>query len=713
MQNLLSVFTNSKEKEISSKTTPESPIPIKVNPFKPRNKEITENVKEVDKIKIFGENKNFKFDFKVFGRSIFQNLILTTSAYIEVNGEREAIPIKCIWRRIKRDIAVYIKDVNSNSYIPTAEDIGYIIEVEATPIDSSIYGHDSAFGQYGPITLDDDMKSTIELLLTSGGTKFSCYIFDLKEQEKITDREIVIYINPNEFKLVETDYNGKEKVLECLKYHQCNPIIKLHPYDSYRFSLKIFEYSFNDMNGAIISDKLNEIPKSEYHLISMSKQCRELIYLLIHFFLIDEKLKNSKLFSVVNYNLLPQETKVGVTDLIAEIKTLREENNVYMNNMKILEKMNKDIKEEMRNLEEDFQITLESINQNSFTIEQDIEKNKSGKYNFAQITQSTPRTMYVNNTLNNTSNFFDLKKKYDELRDTNSSLLSKEKALREENKELLLNVEILKNNCNELNFENKKLRADFFDKEQELVSLLKSVTLITENKNKLQSNFDILFEENKYLKIFKDENKQLIEKTKVINEDEIINLKHKFSELQKLNETLTYENKNLMLQRNLLTNQKDAIAKEFDKLKKEKNQQEETFNNLSEEIENLKFILKEKENVYFDINNTVEKYKKDSSEWKTKYELLEIEHSAVKENYNTMFMNLNSGRQPPQRIQIMSDMNDDENYVKITRDEYEEYDSLKKEKDEIDAVIMQLKTNSEAKDLEIKNLKMLIENFKK
>ena len=121
-------------------------------------------------------------------------------------------------------------------------------------------------------------------------------------------------------------------------------------------------------------------------------------------------MKNSKLFSVVNYNLLPQETKVGVTDLIAEIKTLREENNVYMNNMKILEKMNKDIKEEMRNLEEDFQITLESINQNSFTIEQDIEKNKSGKYNFAQITQSTPRTMYVNNTLNNTSNFFDLKK---------------------------------------------------------------------------------------------------------------------------------------------------------------------------------------------------------------------------------------------------------------------------------------------------------------
>jgi hypothetical protein len=712
MQNLLSVFTNNKDKEINNKTPQETSVPVKVNPFKPRNKEITENVKEVEKIKIFGENKNFKFDFKVFGRSIFQNLILTTSAYVEISGEREAIPIKCIWRRIKRDIAVYIKDVNSNSYIPTAEDIGYIIEVEATPVDTSIYGNDSAFGQYGPITLDDDMKSTIELLLTSGGTKFSCYIFDLKEQEKITDREIIVYINPNEFKLVETDYNGKEKILECLKYHQFNPIIKLHPYDSYRFSLKIFEYCFNDtenMNGAILSDKLNEIPKSEYHLIAMSKQCRELIYLLIHFFLIDEKLKNSKLFSVVNYNLLPQETKVGVTDLIAEIKTLREENNVYMNNMKILEKMNKDIKEEMRNLEEDFQITLESINQNSFTIEQDIEKNKTGKLsnNLQQFTQSTPRTMYVNNTLNNTSNFFDLKKKYDELRETNSSLLSKEKALREENKELVLNVEILKNNCNELTFENKKLRADLFDKEQEMVAIKKSLNLISETKNKLQSNYETLLEENKILKTFKDENSQLIEKSKNINEDEINNLKNKISEIQKQNETLTYENKNLMLQRNLLTNQKDAIAKEFDKLKKEKSLQDETFNNFSEEIENLKSILTEKENVYLDINNTVEKYKKDNTELKTKYELLEIEHSAVKESYNTMFMNLNSGRQPMQM------MNDDENCIKITQEEYEEYDTLKKEKDEIDAVIMQLKTNSEAKDLEIKNLKMLIENFKK
>jgi hypothetical protein len=262
---------------------------------------------------------------------------------------------------------IYIKDVNSNSYIPTAEDIGYLIEVEASSVDSSINDSECAYAQYGPIIIDDDMKNTIELLLTSGGTKFSCHIFDIKEQEKLTNKEVIIYINPNELKLVEANYKGIENILESIKYHPLNPQIKPHPYDSSRFTIKFFEYEFSEenMNGGFSLEKLNQKPKSEYHLVAMSKQCRELIYLLIHFFLVDEKLKNTKLFCSVNYNMLPQETKVGVTDLVSEIKTLREENNIILGNIKILEKYNKELKDEMKNLEEDFQITLESINSNS------------------------------------------------------------------------------------------------------------------------------------------------------------------------------------------------------------------------------------------------------------------------------------------------------------------------------------------------------------
>ena len=51
--------------------------------------------------------------------------------------------------------------------------------------------------------------------------------------------------------------------------------------------------------------------------------------------------------------------------------------------------------------------------------------------------------------------------------------------------------------------------------------------------------------------------------------------------------------------------------------------------------------------------------------------------------------------------------------IKISPDEYEEYDQLRKEKDEFEATIMQLKSNNEAKDVEIQNLKMIIDSYKK
>ena len=40
----------------------------------------------------------------------------------------EQIPIKCKWKRVYDESVITIKDVNSFSYIPSAEDIGYKID---------------------------------------------------------------------------------------------------------------------------------------------------------------------------------------------------------------------------------------------------------------------------------------------------------------------------------------------------------------------------------------------------------------------------------------------------------------------------------------------------------------------------------------------------------------------------------------------------------
>jgi hypothetical protein len=686
MQKFFNALTmGSKKEEIPITKTPKA----EVRRISTRSKEITENLKEEEKIKIFGDYQNFTFDLKVYGKSIFQNLILTASAF---TSEMEALPIKCTWRRIKRDVAVYIQDVNSNSYMPSAEDIGYSIEVEARPIDSSIYGSQPAIGQYGPLMIDEDMKNTIELLLTSGGTKFSCQLYDLKEQEKVTEKEIILYLNPNEFKMVETDYNGNEKILESLKYNPYNPVIKLHSYDSYRLTVQIFEYLITGR-----SDHLKQSPKAEYHLVAMSKQCRELIYLLLNFFLIDEKLKNAKLFSLVNYNLLPAETKVGVTDLISEIKTLREENIVYMKNMKNLERINRELKLEMQNLEEDFQITLESINLNSLQIEKDIEANKNSKI-------LCPNNQSKMTTFSNTLSNDDFKKQNEELRISNSSLMSTEKALREDLKANYLQLEIMKNNCKEVLEECKKLRSEINLRELDSVGFTKSFEAMKNSKNDLQLKYESLSEENKKYKLFYETYSNSIENHKKQSELVITDLKEKLSELNKTKENLTYENKNLILQRNLLTNQKEVISKELEKIKKEKTNEEENTGKFLEDIENLKCIIKEKENINLHLNAVVENLKKEKADETNKLELLEIENKSVKDNLDKLMSKWNDSNETP-TVQP--------HFIQITEDEWEEYDNLKKEKDEQDALIMQLKTNNEAKDLEIKNLKMLIDSFKK
>jgi hypothetical protein len=631
---------------------------------KAKGKEIAENTSEESNINIANENRNFTFDLKVFGRSIFQNLILTANAY---SNDHNVIPIKCFWRRVKNDISIDINGINSNSYIPTAEDVGYVIEVQVYPVDQGIYGTVPAIGKYGPILLDMDMKNTLELLLTSGGTKFSLYIYDTVEQEKVNNCEILIYINLNELRLVEIDYNGKEKLLQSVKYHKLNPIIKPHPYDVYRFTMTFYEIDLNSGCNLYSIEKLVQNMKAEYHLIAMSKQCREIIYLLIQCFLLDEKIKNNKLFTCLNYNVLPQETKVGITDLIAEIKTLREENSTILQNMKILEKTNRKLKVEMKSLEEDFQTSLESINSHISGYE-------------------TPgcQPLITKSITHNSNSSTEIRKKYDELLSNNSLLISKEKALREENKDLKNISAISKNKSDELEIENKKLNNQLVNFELEIKSLKKSLAISTEGLNKIKDELNYIKEEKAKLQKEKLEMSEKINKFNGFEE-----LKDKFSELQKLNEALNYDNKNLIVQRNVLTNQKDILGKEVDKISKEKQSLNDKVVQLTDEKVTLIQSQKDNETIIAKLNSTIDTLKKDNKDVKLKYELLEVEYSTIRNSNNIL-----------------------ENFAKITQEEYEEYDQLKRDKDESDAILMQLRSNNQAKDFEIELLKKQIQNLK-
>ena len=160
-------------------------------------------------------------------------------------------------------------------------------------------------------------------------------------------------------------------------------------------------------------------------------------------FLIDEKLKNNKLFSSVNYNFLQFESKIGVLDLISELKALREENSILLNNNMFMEKDNLNLKREMADLEMDTQITLQAIKSSHYG---NIDSTTPGNNLMNSYSNQAMNNINNNITVNfSNDNFNSLRKKYDQLSLDYATLLSKEKAIKENVSKLTLDNEISKN----------------------------------------------------------------------------------------------------------------------------------------------------------------------------------------------------------------------------------------------------------------------------
>ena len=200
--------------------------------IKPRSKILPINTSLSSQAKTIKPNLNYTMSLQIHGNSIFSNLVLTASA-TKLNSSTQ-LPIKCIWKRIHNSTVIFIKDINSFSYMPNAMDIGYIIEVEISLLENP---NENCVIQYGPILMDKDIKNAIELLLTNGNTKFNLNVFDKKKQEKIENKELILYLNNNNLKLVDIDFNHNETVLEKVKYNFFNPSIKLNSTNQNRFNI--------------------------------------------------------------------------------------------------------------------------------------------------------------------------------------------------------------------------------------------------------------------------------------------------------------------------------------------------------------------------------------------------------------------------------------------------------------------------------------------
>ena len=648
--------------------------------IKPKSKILPINQSLSNQTKIIKNNLNYNISLQIHGNSIFSNLVLTASA-TPLNSTTQ-LPIKCIWKRVHNSTVIFIKDINSFSYMPNAMDIGYLIEVEVSLLENP---NENCIIQYGPIEMDKDIKNAIEILLTNGSTKFNLNVFDKIKQEKIYNKELILYLNNNELKLVDIDFNHNETILEKVKYNFFNPNVKLNSTNQNRFNLTFFEFDSNFKNENIeINNNINikEKIKSEYELIAMSKQNRELIYLIIQFFIIDEKIKNNKIFSMVNYSSFDYETKIGITELIGELKIIKEENNIYMKNMKILKNENLRLNKNLKDLEEDFHITMKNINDNN---------NFNSNFNNLNNNFNNLNNNFNNNLNNNLNKNVSLltendnyKIKFNDLNDLYNSLIAKEKALNEEKNELNKKNE----NLNKINNNNSKLISDLKEKnsnlENDIEIINKNYNTINEENKKLKN--DLKLNENK-IKILEENLNNLKNDLKKFNNNENNINKETL-------EKLTFENKNLIQQRNMLSNQKSDYKNQIEKLKNE----------------NSKLILESKNSKekFDNLNNKFNKLNEEFNLLNENKLILENDNKTLKEINNNLNNIINNNNKNININNSYSSIN-----IKITPEEYEEYDNLRKEKDENDAIILQLKSNNNAKDLEIENLKKIIESYKK
>ena len=666
-------------------------------------KEIKFNEEEQKKVIYVKTAETFELTLQISGNTILQNLVLTAKA----SHNCEPTPIKCQWRRVKSDSErSNIKDINSHSYMPNAQDIGYWIEVEVESLD---YKNDIAIAKYGQIVIDKEIRNII--------TELICYekkSFKLKYcNEKLNNNNCILELGKREIKLINIDQKGKKILLERCKYSQVNPSLELSNTNMTKFKISFIQFNNSDsekdniVNDRESSDNISlytEVDnediyesdlkiKKDYEFNAVSKQCRELIYIIIQYNAINIKIRNSKIFRTANYNTLSLEQKNGILKLVGDLKILKEQNTIMLKNIKYLEYVNDELNDEYNTLEENYKITMDKIN------------GRDPNYNTFKNNINSNGNFDTNKSIN--FNEDDWKNKIEELKNNYNSLIAKEKAIKEE-KVILINKD--KNNLktieeNNRNIEDLKIKNNLYEKELE--SYNKNLSILNEDNIKMKKNCENI---EKEVNDLKEKNKKLLQRINENGEKNSEELKKEINNIKNENENLNYENKNLKLQKNMLTNQKKDMMKDLENMKKERDSIIRNINNIklknnNKKINNDKKEKKIIENLEKENNELQNEYNKIKEE----YQYLILDNINLKDSYERINKTQNRNKLNMSTISANTSMMG----YQISPEEFEEYDNLRKNKDENEALIMQLKSNNEAQELEINELKEKIKKIKK
>jgi len=265
-----------------------------------------------------------------------------------------------------------------------------------------------------------------------------------------------------------------------------------------------------------------------------------------------------------------------------------------------------------------------------------------------------------------------MKLKFDKLREDYSKVSTREKKLTDKNKELIFQSEGLKNELEELKRANHQILNKQIVLENDYMESLKHKNAFEKNFLDFKNEIAYLKEENSQLYKIKEEYERIKYQIPLYSSKEVLNnLETSKQNQEKELEAVKTKNKLLESELILIKNENESLSNENTTSKEALERNIKTFNDVKNELEELK----------------------------AKNSELEKEKNLVKDNFRNLFSKA-----------YKANKNSGDNSIKITVDEYDEFENLRRERDELDALIMKLKSNGEAKDVLIKSLQLKIEN---
>eukprot|EP00917_Polyrhabdina_sp_WS-2016_P009607 GHVP01021237.1.p1 GENE.GHVP01021237.1~~GHVP01021237.1.p1 ORF type:complete len:312 (-),score=51.81 GHVP01021237.1:3899-4834(-) len=182
------------------------------------------------------------------------------------NDTKTELPIRCKWSRKIGSLYSEVTEVKGSTYEISADDIGSVIVVEATPREFSDSSLGVAYAQVGPFEMDPCSRRNLQSYIANGGTRFSARM--VKSDSLKDPEDVLIQVNSEGVEISNADQINRN-------YSQSwtAPFVSDFP-----------KITINHSHDTAFLIQLSSDPKDKHSIEALARKQRDLIVLTIRVF---------------------------------------------------------------------------------------------------------------------------------------------------------------------------------------------------------------------------------------------------------------------------------------------------------------------------------------------------------------------------------------------------------------------------------------------